>query len=167
MYVYIFNFLFHGQVRNETQRHYKKVCHLDCEEVPNAELNVTGHPELSKCFVVDRETQQCLICRCNFSSHLWIDYETMIKEDFVTDEDITKQIAEKENLLRSSMDVIDSIQRSNWEWKKEQDSVKDVCYKLASFIRQYSIIPFNHSYGEYVDQCIRRLVLPYYLILNV
>lgn len=115
-----------------------------------------GHPQLVNCFVVDKGTRQCVNCRCDFSVHLWINYQTILKEDFVLDDKITKQIAEKETLLRSAMDIISDIQRKNFELKQELTLVKEVCQKLASYIRQIAIIPLNHSYKEYVEQCIRR-----------
>lgn len=80
----------------------------------------------------------------------------MLKEDYVLDPDITKQISKKESLLRSSLDVISDLQRKHYELKQEGEQIKEVCNKLASFIRKIAIIPFNHSYSEYVEQCIRR-----------
>lgn len=88
--------------------------------------------------------------------HLWINHRTIVKEDYVLDEEITKQIALQEAKLRSARDVISDIQGKNWELKQERTVVKDVCHKLASYVRQNAIIPFNYSYNEYVEQCITR-----------
>lgn len=83
------------------------------------------------------------------------DEQTVLKEDDVLDEDKLKQIKIKESLLRSSHDVIHELQRKNLDLMQEFDAIKEVCHKLASFIRQNAIVPFNYSYGEYVEQCIR------------
>lgn len=143
------------QVGEVNQIHYKTVCHKDCDECI-AEKDVISHPELVHCFIINRITRKCGNCQCDFSAHLLIDYETKTKEDYVTDENITKQIIEKESSLRSSLDVINEWQRKSYYLKKEGEVIKEVCQKLASFIRQMGIIPFNHCYTEYVEQCMLR-----------
>lgn len=147
-------FLF--QVGNDDQIHYKTICHASCEELYNCEKDIIGHPQLVNCFMIDDATRQCVNCRCDFSSHLWVDYKTTPKEDFILDDRISLDISIKESLLRSCMDLIRDYQRKNFEQKHESKLVKDVCQKLAFFIRQTAIIPFNHSYNEYVAQCIRK-----------
>lgn len=118
-------------------------------------MHTVGHPELVNCYVINNINKQCSHCKCDFSAHMLIDYQTMIREDDVVDEDTSNQIKTKESLLRSSLDVIQELQRKNYELMQEYNTIKEVCHKLASFIRLTAIVPFNYSYGEYVEQCIK------------
>lgn len=144
------------QVGTLTYTHHKSVCHWECEETNNADKEIVGHPQLVNCFMINAQTRQCNKCKCDFSAHLLVDYQTVLKNEDVLDEDITKQINIKESLLRSSLDVICDLQRKQFDLKQERAQIKEVCNKLASFIRQIAIIPFNHSYSEYLEQCIKK-----------
>uniref|UniRef100_A0A914V8I0 Uncharacterized protein n=1 Tax=Plectus sambesii TaxID=2011161 RepID=A0A914V8I0_9BILA len=73
----------------------------------------------------------------------------------VTDPDVEQSIRNKDNSVDTIKIFLSKEQQKIDELKKEHDQIILYCAEFAAFLANNSILPYNDSYGQYVEHMIK------------
>ncbi|XP_072391545.1 uncharacterized protein [Diabrotica undecimpunctata] len=134
--------------------HYKQRCHDPCylRQVPK---EIIGAAELINCAKMNG-TSTCTECMCDFKVHMHVYYLTKTVEKEEVDENIQRNITNREDLIKSKQKIIKNIEVKHSELHSEHQVVVEACAKFAHFLQNNAITPFNDSYKEYIEYLINR-----------
>ena len=137
---------------NVTRTVYDQICHDHCY-LPGVSVETINNDKLYKCRAMHEG--QCTKCRHSYSEHMHITYKTtLVETEFLTKE-AQSLIMMKEDMKSQKEAFIDTLKLRSKEYKREKDFIYECASFFGIFLKKNAMIPYNDSFGDYVDMLIK------------
>ncbi|CAG8461512.1 689_t:CDS:2 [Ambispora leptoticha] len=144
------------RIRTEEQNIYKidyiTHCHPHCN-CTGAQHSFINKAALKECVAIN-SNGYCGYCKCHWSKHMHIRYETKTVIKNILDPKIKKQIYENKTDQERKQAIVEQSEVRCQQLEKEKETMEKIIQKLAQFLRENAIIPFNDAYVDYLDLTI-------------
>jgi GTPase SAR1 family protein len=133
-------------VNGEQRINYKSNCHVGCS-LHQVVQECIGHPVIKRCRAL-RKTGSCRECGCHWTKHMHITYQYERNLTYV-------QLDNSADSTRTPQSIVKLIDKRISDLRNEESAIREICIKLAQFLKVNSITPFNDDMLEYLRHFIR------------
>ena len=131
---------------------YSQICHDHCF-LSGISIETMNNEKLFRCnAMVDGN---CTHCPHSYREHMHITYKTsLVEREFLTKE-AQRIIMEKEDMKSRQEACIATLRLQSEEYEKEKDFIYECASFFGIFLKNHAMIPYNDSFGDYVDMLIK------------
>lgn len=131
---------------------YSQICHDHCY-LTGVSVETMNNEQLRTCRVM--VDGKCTECQHDFRSHMHITYKaSLVEKEFLCKE--TQQfIMEKEDKKSRKKAFITTLQMEIRELMNEREFILKCACHFGVFLNQNALIPYNDSFGDYLDMLIQ------------
>lgn len=140
-------------VSSDNNKKYK-TCDPHCY-LPSIRVNILGSYLLRACWEMNWGGT-CKKCKCSYKVYMHIIYENKEIYKEVEDDHIKKLIDEKKSDQEVISEFLKRVEKRINDLKKEQDKIIEISAKLANFLKQNAIVPFNDAFLDYLKHIIKQ-----------
>ena len=140
-----------GEIR---ERHtvYVQTCHDHCY-LNGIPVETTNNEQLIRCAAMSGGN--CKKCFHSYGFHMHITYKTVLEEEEFLSIDTQKIIMAKEDGKSRREKFIEVLKERIKELEVEKEYIYECASHFGIFLKENAMIPYNDSFGEYIDMLIR------------
>lgn len=131
---------------------YGQICHDHCFLSGISIETINNEKLFGCCAMVDGN---CSHCSHSYREHMHITYKTtLVVTEFLTKE-AQRIIMEKEDMKSRKEACIATLRSQSKEYEQEKDYIYECASFFGVFLKNHAMIPYNDSFGDYVDMLIK------------
>ncbi|CAD6199155.1 unnamed protein product [Caenorhabditis auriculariae] len=132
----------------------KRICRPDCP-APGVAINVNFCAALQKCDIFNRNLT-CMVCGCQWNTHMHVMHTYVEKTEKIVDKGVEEMLQREGNSKNAAQLFIKNLRDELVVFDEQRSEIMRVASgKVEEFV-QDCIIPYNDSYGEYLDLEIKQ-----------
>ena len=132
---------------------YLQRCHEGCQI--KTEINRIGCTELQGCWAMHPSGgTTCRSCKCPWDLHMHITYVTKQVTNHVLDENVSRQMNDKDQKIKAIEDYKKGLLQKKKELEEEIAVITKVSAQFACFLKANAIAPYNDAVLKYLDHLI-------------
>ena len=132
---------------------YAQICHDHCNI--RAPVETTNNEQLRGCAAMSDGKCTRPKCRHDFRVHMHITYKTTVVEEEFLSKETQKRIMEKKDGKSKKEAFIDELEKKIKKLEEEKDYIYDCASHFGIFLKENALIPYNDSFGAYLDMLIK------------
>ena len=138
--------------KSVTRTVHDQICHDHCY-LPGVSVETINNDKLFKCLAMHNGL--CRKCRHSYNEHMHITYKTTLVEMEFLSRKAQSFIMMKEDMKSQKEAFIDTLKSQSEEYKQEKDYICECASFFGNFLKKNAMIPYNDSFGDYVDMLIK------------
>ena len=131
---------------------YDQICHGHCY-LPGVSVETVNNDKLYNCRAM--LNGHCTKCFHSYSEHMHITYKTTLIETEFLSKKAQSLIMMKEDMKSQKEAFINTLKLQSIEYKREKDFIYECASFFGIFLKKNAMIPYNDSFGDYVDMLIK------------
>ena len=136
----------------ERQTIYKTVCHDHCH-LKGVPIETTNNEKLYGCAAMSKG--KCKHCQHNYKLHMHMTYTTTIREKTFLSDEIQEEINKITDMKGKKEALIRELEKQIKENEEEREYIYECASHFGAFLKQNALIPYNDSFGDYLDMLIK------------
>ena len=136
----------------ERQTIYTTECHSHCY-LKGVPTETTNNEQLYRCAAM--YNGNCKNCHHNYTLHMHMTYTTTLREKTFLSPEIQEEIIQKTSVKEQKEALIRELEKQIKENKEEREFIYKCASHFGAFLKQNAMIPYNDSFGDYLDMLIK------------
>lgn len=124
---------------------------ITCRVVPEQ----FPQPGLKSCNAFGLFGNTCKRCGCSWEHHLHINFTQVKKPKVFKNTLIESTLFEKKDAFGAQQRMIEDCKQKLTELLNEQDVIKSISIRFATYLKQNAILPYNDLFEKYAELCIK------------
>ena len=137
---------------NVTRTVYGQICHNHCY-LPGVSVETINNEKLRRCHAM--LNGYCTYCFHSYREHMHITYKTTLVEKEFLSREAQRLIMKKVDMKSRKEAFIATLRSQSKEYELEKDYIYESASFFGIFLKNHAMIPYNDSFGDYVDMLIK------------
>ena len=138
----------------ESNTVYEQICHSHCY-LSGVPVETTNNEQLRGCAAMFNGYCTNSKCKHDYRLHMHMTYTADVVEKEFLSEEVQKKIQKKTDLKSQKEAFIAELETRIKELEEEKETIYDSASFFGVFLKENALIPYNDSFGEYLDMLIR------------